>query len=158
MPNIVLTRIDNCLVHSQITTQWFTAIGANMILVANDDVSTDRMRQGLMDMAAPSYAAMRYWSIQKTIETIHGASDRQKIFLVCETPKDVLRLVEGGVPLKKVSVGYMYMSEGKRQVTNFIAVDDQDVAVFARLRELGVEIELRRVPAETAEDVEKLFV
>ena len=94
MPNIVLTRIDNRLVHGQVATQWCGAIGANLILVANDEVAGNKLRQGLMDMAAPSYAAMRYWSIEKTISTIHKASDKQLIFIVCETPQDVLRLVE----------------------------------------------------------------
>ena len=37
MPNIVLTRIDNRLVHGQVATQWCGAIGANLILVANDE-------------------------------------------------------------------------------------------------------------------------
>ena len=36
MPNIVLTRIDNRVVHGQVATQWCGAIGANLILVAND--------------------------------------------------------------------------------------------------------------------------
>ena len=108
-------------------------------------------------MAAPSYAAMRYWTIQKTIDTIHKASDKQKIFIVCENPTDVLRLVEGGVPLKKVNIGNMHMAEGKRQVAGSVAVDDKDVAAFARLRELGVELEIRRVPTEAAESIEKLF-
>lgn len=74
MPNIVLTRIDNRLVHGQVATQWCGAIGANLILVANDEVAGNSLRQGLMNMAAPSYAAMRYWTIQKTIDTIHKAS------------------------------------------------------------------------------------
>lgn len=157
MPNIVMTRIDNYLIHSRITAQWFGATGANLIIVANDDVAVDKMRQALMDMAAPSYISVRYWSIQKAIETIHMASERQKIFIVCEKPFDVLRLVEGGVPITKVSVGYMYMTEGKRQITPSVAVDDNDVAVFAKLRRLGVELEMRRIPAEPADDIEKLF-
>ena len=37
MPNIVLTRIDNRLVHGQVATQWCGSIGANLILVANDE-------------------------------------------------------------------------------------------------------------------------
>lgn len=102
MPNIVLTRIDNRLVHGQVATQWCGPIGANLILVANDEVAGNKLRQGLMDMAAPSYAAMRYWTIEKTISTIHKASDKQHIFIVCETPQDVLKLVEGGVPIKKL--------------------------------------------------------
>ena len=157
MPNIVLTRIDNRLVHGQVATQWCGAIGANLILVANDEVAGNKLRQGLMDMAAPSYAAMRYWTIQKTIDTIHKASAKQMIFIVCETPQDVLRLVEGGVPIKKVNIGNMHMSEGKRQVAGSVAVDDKDVEAFAKLRDLGVELEIRRVPTEAAESVEKLF-
>lgn len=157
MANIVLTRIDNRMIHGQVATQWSGNIGANLLLVANEDVATNQMRQGLMDMAAPSYAQTRYWSLQKTIDTIHKASDRQKIFLICETPQDVLTLVEGGVPIKKVNIGNMHMAEGKRQVAGSVAVDDSDVAAFKRLQELGVELEIRRVPQESAENISKLF-
>ena len=76
-PNILLTRIDNRLIHGQVATQWNSSVGANLILVANDDVATNKMRQSLMDMAAPSGVATRYFSIQKTIDVIHKASPRQ---------------------------------------------------------------------------------
>ncbi len=157
MPNIVLTRIDNRLIHGQVATQWSSSIGANLLLVANDDVASNTFRQGLMDMAAPSYAATRYWSIEKTIATIHKASDSQKIFLICETPQDVLKLVEGGVPVKKLNIGNMHMSEGKIQVAGSVAVDASDVEAFKKLRELGVELEIRKVPSVGSESVEKLF-
>lgn len=157
MPNILLTRIDNRLIHGQVATQWTSSLGANLILVANDDVASNTFRQGLMDMAAPSYAQTRYWTVQKTIETIHKASDAQKIFIVCETPQDVLKLVEGGVPIKKVNIGNMHIAEGKRQVATTVAVDDNDVAAFKKLQELGVELEIRKVPQEGTEDVSKLY-
>ena len=51
----------------------------------------------------------------------------------------------------------MHMAEGKRQVAGSVAVDDADVAAFNRLQELGVELEIRRVPTEHAENIEKLF-
>ena len=53
-PNILLTRIDNRLVHGQVATQWNSTLGSNLILVANDDVSNNTMRQNLMKMAAPT--------------------------------------------------------------------------------------------------------
>ena len=157
MPDIVLTRIDNRLIHGQVATQWSGSVGANLLLVANDAVAGNSLRQGLMDMAAPSYAQTRYWTLDKTISTIHKASPKQHIFLICETPEDVLKLVEGGVPIKKVNIGNMHMAEGKRQVATSVAVNDEDVAAFRKLRDLGVELEIRRVPQEKAEDVEKLF-
>ena len=74
MPDIVLTRIDNRLIHGQVATQWCGVVGANLLLVANDAVSTDEFRQGLMNMAAPAYAQTRFFSIQKTIDIIGKAS------------------------------------------------------------------------------------
>lgn len=156
-PNILLTRIDNRLIHGQVATQWNSTIGANLILVANDAVAEDKMRQNLMKMAAPVGVATRFFSLQKTIDVIGNASPRQKIFILLESPQDALKLVENGVPITKLNVGNMHMSEGKRQVATSVAVDDDDVATFRALQEKGVELEIRRVPSTAAEDVSKLF-
>lgn len=157
MPNILLTRIDNRMIHGQVATQWTNVVGANLLLVANDEVSTNKMRQGLMDMAAPNGVATRYFSIEKTISIIDKASPKQKIFIICENSQDVLRLVEGGVPITKVNIGNMHMAEGKRQVATAVCVDDTDVEAFRKLKERGVELEIRKVPQEQSESTEKLF-
>ena len=132
-------------------------MGANLILVANDQVAGDTLRQNLMNMSAPSYAQTRYFTIEKTINIIHKASPNQKIFIIVDNPQDVVKMVEGGVPIKKVNIGNMHMAEGKRQVATVVAVDDDDVAAFKRLQELGVELEIRKVPSESAENISKLF-
>lgn len=157
MPNIVLTRIDNRLIHGQVATQWCGYVGANLLLVANDEVAGNEMRQGLMNMAAPGYAQTRFFSIEKTCAIIGKASPQQHIAIICENPQDVLRLVEGGVPIKKLNIGNMHMAEGKRQVATTVAVNDDDVACFKKLRDLGVELEIRRVPDTQAEDLGKIF-
>lgn len=157
MPNIVLTRIDNRLIHGQVATQWCGVVGANLLLVANDKVAGDEFRQGLMNMAAPAYAQTRFFTIEKTCAIIGKASPAQKIAIICENPQDVLRLVEGGVPITKLNIGNMHMAEGKRQVATSVAVDDDDVACFKKLQELGVELEIKRVPDTPAESTEKLF-
>ncbi len=157
MPNILLTRIDNRLIHGQVATQWSKVVGANLLLVANDAVADDEFRQSLMDMAAPSFAQTRYFTIEKTIKIINRASESQLIFLICETPQDVLRLVKGGVPIKKVNIGNMHMAEGKHQISKAVCIDDADIQAFKELKELGVELEIRRVPSEPADDINKLF-
>lgn len=78
MPNIVLTRIDNRLIHGQVATAWCGVVGANLLLVANDSVATDEFRQGLMNMAAPAYAQTRFFTIEKTCAIIGKASEAQK--------------------------------------------------------------------------------
>lgn len=157
MANIVLTRIDNRLIHGQVATQWASSVKANLILVANDKVANDTFRQGLMDMAAPSFCQTRYFTLEKTISVIHKANPEQKIIIMCDNPSDVVTLVEGGVPITKVNIGNMHMADGKRQIATVVAVDDKDVAAFQKLIELGVELEIRKVPSEGTEDIQKLF-
>ncbi|MDQ0361439.1 PTS N-acetylgalactosamine transporter subunit IIB [Breznakia pachnodae] len=157
MPNIVLVRIDNRLIHGQVATQWCGVVNANLLLVANDAVAHDDFRQGLLDMAAPAYAQTRYFTIQKTIEIINKASETQRIALIVETPIDALKLVEGGVPIKKINIGNMHMAEGKRQVATSVAVDDADLDAFRKMQELGIELEIKRVPDIASEDINKLF-
>ncbi|MBQ9058067.1 MAG: PTS N-acetylgalactosamine transporter subunit IIB [Atopobiaceae bacterium] len=156
-PNILLARIDNRLIHGQIATQWTSTLGANLLLVANDEVAGNDMRQKLMNMAAPAGVDTRFFSIQKTIDIIHKAAPRQLIFIIVESPADALRLVKGGVPIHKLNVGNMHMADGKRQVATTVAVDDADVAAFQELRDLGVELQIQRVPSIAEEDPEKLF-
>ena len=40
-PNILLTRIDNRLVHGQVGVTWTSTIGANLLVVVDDVVAND---------------------------------------------------------------------------------------------------------------------
>lgn len=156
-PNILMTRIDNLLVHGQVGVTWTNTLGANLVLVANDAAAADPVQQNLMDMVVADGVQTRYFTLQKTIDVIHKAADRQKIFLVCKTPQDVLTLVRGGVPIQFVNVGNMHFSEGKRQIHKTVSVDDDDVAAFQALSSLGIACEIRRVPDEAGEPINRLL-
>ncbi|AVF20329.1 N-acetylgalactosamine-specific phosphotransferase enzyme IIB component 2 [Paenibacillus larvae subsp. larvae] len=155
MPNILLTRIDNRLVHGQVGVTWVNHLGANLMVVANDEVAEDEVQQDLMDMVVPGTIGVRFFSIQTTIDVIHNAADDQHIFLVVRTPQDVLRLVKGGVPIDKVNIGNMHYSEGKTQLFSTVSVDESDKEALRGLRDLGVKLEVRRVPDEKADDILK---
>lgn len=156
-PNIRLVRIDNRMLHGQVAVTWSHHAEANLILVANDAVATDSVRQNLMDMAAPAGMATRYFSIQKTIDIINKASPAQKIIIIVETPQDVLRLTEGGVPFTKVNVGNMHFSEGKNQIHKTVSVNRNDIEAFQALSSLGIQCSVQRVPVEQAIDIMTLL-
>lgn len=152
-PNILMTRIDNRLVHGQVGVTWVNALGANLLLVANDNAAQDPVQQNLMDMVIAEGIQTRYFTLQKTIDIIGKAAERQKIFIVCKTPQDVLTLVKGGVPIKFVNVGNMHFSEGKKQIHKTVSVDKEDIVAFKELERLGVTCEIRRVPDEAGEKI-----
>ena len=80
MPNILMTRIDNRLVHGQVGVTWTNTLGANLVVVANDEAAADPVQQNLMDMVVAEGVQTRYFTLQKTIDVIHKAADRQRSF------------------------------------------------------------------------------
>ncbi|AYN27769.1 MULTISPECIES: PTS N-acetylgalactosamine transporter subunit IIB [Buttiauxella] len=157
MPNIVLSRIDERLIHGQVGVQWVGFSGANLVLVANDEVAEDTVQQNLMEMVLAEGIAVRFWSLQKVIDNIHRAADRQKILLVCKNPNDFLTLVKGDVPVSRINVGNMHYAEGKKQIAKTVSIDDQDIAAFDGLQKAGVECFVQGVPTESAQDLYKLL-
>lgn len=157
MPNIVLSRIDERLIHGQVGVQWVGFAGANLVLVANDEVAADPLQQNLMEMVLTEGIAVRFWPLQKVIDNIHKAADRQKILLVCKNPADFLTLVKGGVPVERINVGNIHYAEGKRQIAKTVSVDEADLAAFRGLNEAGVDCFIQGVPTEPAQDLFKLL-
>ena len=157
MPNILLTRIDNRLIHGQVGVTWTMTLGANLILVADDETSENQLMQQLMATTAKSSGAgVRFFSIQKTIDIIHKAADRQKIFIVCKTPKQVRQLIEGGVPITEVNVGNMHFSQGKRQISKKVYVDDEDMRDLKAIKDAGVTLYIQDVPGDSKESIKEL--
>ncbi|MDF2882350.1 MAG: agaB [Clostridiaceae bacterium] len=154
-PNILLTRIDNRLVHGQVGVTWTTSLGANLLIVADDDAAKDPIQQQLMSMTAESSGVgIRFFTIEHTIDIIRKASPKQKIFIVCKTPKGVRRLVEGNVPLKEVNVGNMHFSEGKRSITKKVYVNDEDMEDLKFISSKGINVFAQDTPGDIKTKIE----
>lgn len=126
--NILLTRIDNRLVHGQIVCLWAGAVGANLIVVAHDETAENQIEQSVMRMAASSLGYdTRFFTVQKTIDIIDKASSDQKILLICQNPHDLRRVIEGGVKIKEVDIGNMYYDEGEKKLTDKVSVSKEDL-------------------------------
>ncbi|HHV83295.1 PTS N-acetylgalactosamine transporter subunit IIB [Tepidanaerobacter syntrophicus] len=155
--NIVLTRIDNRLIHGQVAVTWCHHTNANLIVVVNDKVAKDEIRKNIMNMAVPPGVGVRYFTVDEAVLKLPKASPKQFIMLVVETPQDVLRLVEAGIPIKTVNVGNMHYSEGKVQISSTVSVSQDDIDTFKKLISKGVKCIIQRVPTEKGVDIEELI-
>ncbi|WP_276804139.1 PTS sugar transporter subunit IIB [Lactobacillus hominis] len=128
-PNIVMTRVDERLVHGQ-GQMWIKTLDINTCIVANDEAANDQMAQTLMKALIPKSIFMRFYSIQKLIDIINKANPAQKIFIIVKNPEDALKLVAGGVPIKEINIGNIHNAPGKEKVTRSIFLGDEDKAAL----------------------------
>ncbi|MBY5033700.1 PTS system mannose/fructose/N-acetylgalactosamine-transporter subunit IIB [Streptococcus gallolyticus] len=145
-PNIVMTRVDERLIHGQ-GQLWVKFLSCNTVIVANDAVSEDKIQQTLMKTVVPDSIAMRFFSVQKVIDIIHKANPAQTIFIVVKDVQDALRLVEGGVPIKELNIGNIHNAEGKEQVTRSIFLGAEDKEAIRKLsQDHGVVFNTKTTP------------
>ena len=148
--NIVLTRIDNRLVHGQVGVTWCKTVGCNLIVVADDIAAEDDIQKQLMSMTAENSGSdIRFFTVDYCAEIIGNAAPEQKIFIICRTPQAVRKLVEAGVPIDVVNVGNMHFEKGKRQISKKVYVDDQDDADLKFLVSKGIKVYIQDIPGDT---------
>lgn len=63
-PNIKMIRIDERLIHGQ-GQLWIKSLGVNLVICADDKVSSDSMQQSLMKSVVPQDIALRFFGILK---------------------------------------------------------------------------------------------
>ena len=145
--NILLTRIDNRLIHGQIVCLWAGAVGANLIVVAHDETAENQIEQSVMRMAASSLGYdTRFFTVQKTIDIIDKASSDQKILLICQNPHDLRRIIEGGVEIKEVDIGNLYYDKGDKKLSDKVAVSEEELKDLNYIKTHVDEIYIQDTP------------
>ncbi len=151
-------RIDTRLLHGQVATAWTKSVNPTRIIVVSDGVAHDELRKTMIEQAAPPGVPANVVPISKMIQV---AKDPRfgdtRALLLFETPQDLLRAIEGGVDIKKVNLGSMAHSVGKVVVTNAVAMGDDDVKTIEELISKGIEFDVRKVPADSPEDINAML-
>lgn len=154
----VLARVDSRLLHGQVATSWTKSTGPDRIIVVSDAVSKDELRKGLIMKAAPPGVKAHVVPLKKIIEVEKdprfGAT---KAMLLFENPQDALTVIKGGVSVKKLNIGSMAHSVGKVLVNKVISMDQRDVDTFKELKSLGIEFDVRKVPADAPDNIDALI-
>ncbi|KQL50551.1 PTS mannose transporter subunit IIAB [Heyndrickxia shackletonii] len=155
----VLARIDSRLLHGQVATAWTKATQPTRIIVVSDAVAKDELRKKLIQQAAPPGVKAHVVPIHKMIELAKDDQHfgGQRALLLFENPQDALRAVEGGVPLKTINVGSMAHSPGKVQPNKVLAFNQDDIDTFAKLKELGLNFDVRKVPNDSKGDMAEII-
>jgi len=151
---ITLARIDERLVHGQVTYSWSVAYDVDTIIVVDDLSAKDEMQRMLIGMAIAKDKNGQLFTVDEAIQYFKDGRDlNEKVFLVAKDPDVYLRLVKGGVNIKSINVGGMYYKLGRKQLTKSIYADEKQIGIFKELQALGVKSEVRTSPNDKSSDI-----
>ena len=140
-------RVDNRLIHGQVIEGWLPYTGAAHLIVANDALAEDLLRQQIMSLAIPHHVDVRFVPLKDLAGTLKECGDES--FVLFENLQDVRTAARSGVTLNVLNIGNLHYGASKKQLCTHVAVSEDDMAA---LRELvsgqGTELDFRAVPLE----------
>ena len=152
--DIRLVRIDDRLIHGQVTTNWAKRLDIERILVVSDAVTKDNLRKTLLQQASPPGIKVNVITVAKMIE-VYGNRlfEGVRVILLFTNPVEVAQIVKAGIKFPSINIGAMGYVSGKKMVSNTIAVNEADLAAFDYLAHQGIELEIRKVITDSKQDL-----
>lgn len=144
---ITLVRIDDRVIHGQITTRWAKARHAHGILAIGDDIAQDDLRKKVLKAAAGNMR-LGVYSLEQAPEKIAKAKESdKKYFVISTSPQTFAKLLDAGVDLgKELNVGPMNTREGAKILGRTVAIDEEDYNAFEKIEQHGMRISFRVIP------------
>ena len=125
---VVLTRVDNRLVHGQVLEAWIPRLDVNIVIVVDDGIAGDPLRQTIMEIAVPSRINCRFVRVDELRETLDSLNVlSQRVMVLFSGIKDVRDTLRMGVPIDRINIGNVHYQRGKKRVTQYVSLDEDEV-------------------------------
>lgn len=149
MRNVVLSRVDDRLIHGEVVTAWIPTSGANRVIIVDDEVVQDQFNVRVVKALAPAGTKVIVYGVEKAAEKLMVKGvEGERILILAKTPTTFNRLIKAGVPLKEVNLGGAGI-RGKRQpFINNVALDPDEVLACEEMKNAGVRVYYQLVPEQ----------
>lgn len=145
--SLVLVRIDDRLIHGQVTVGWGSVLNPDRILLVSDEIAQNEWEKELYQSCVPFNIAVSILSIDETIKALAEKTfEHERVILLVESPFEIVQLVDRGASLPKVNIGGMHYKENKKKILHYVYVDEQDVQNFYFLEEHNIELICQDLP------------
>lgn len=156
--NLVLTRIDNRLIHGQVLESWVPFLQANCIVVANDAIALNPLKILMMKASVSSKMRVEIGTVADAVRLLRtDALDNYRVLLLFGTTSDAVRAFHLGLIYDQLNLGNLHADPGKARFSCTVFLDAADLDDLESLELAGVKITARCIPADTERPWRKLI-
>lgn len=158
MKNIVLTRIDDRLIHGQVITAWVKHIKCDTVLIIDEALSKNVMMQRIYKAAAPTGLIVEIMDEVSAVNYLKSDCETVgNIIILVKIPQVIEKIRSLGIDIKSVILGGMGSNHERKKLIRNVFSSQAENECFKRLIDSGCPVEYQIVPAEKSTDISKLI-
>jgi len=155
---IVLTRIDDRLIHGQILETWVPFLNVDCIVVANDQIAENLLRRKLIQASVPKNIDVLFGSIGDINQIVgsNGVKGR-RVLLLFKNSLDALKSFQSGLKFPELNLGNLHGEPGGARISCSIFLHENDIVNLTSLEKSGVKISIQCVPTDRLKNWSELL-
>lgn len=152
---IVHLRVDDRLIHGQITSRWVNHVHANKVLVINDKAATDPIISAMVSLVPVAGIKALALKMDDAIKQIkNGEFDNDRLFLIVVNIKDLEEFLKGGIKLESANVGNCGGGKPRQHhLEKYVYVTDEEILILNEIHKQGVELTMQMLPDDARIDI-----
>jgi len=149
---IVLSRVDDRLIHGQVVEGWLPVIQAERIVVVSDRSAQDSFQKSLMRLAVPDGIAVDVLTVTEAVVSLPKvAGSSERVLVLLAGVDELFRLSQAGFDLKRVNLGGLHDAPGRVMVLPHIALSPEERGWLTVLIKKGLVVDTKALPRDSLE-------
>lgn len=155
MENLLLTRIDDRLIHGQVITAWVKLYPAKDIIIIDNQVAKDDFMIFVLQNAAPSGINVVAMSEEDAIAKLKAGLS-EKTLILAKSPLNLKSVVDAGVPIPGMIIGGMGMRDGRTPLYKNISATEEERECIRYFISKGMDMAVHITPDQKRVDLKTI--
>ncbi len=146
---LLLCRIDDRLVHGQVVIGWGRPLGANRIVLVDDEVAGNDWEQDLYRMAVPEGVEIIFSGVvEATRRLAEWQGDDRRAMLLTGDVRTMAALFDADhAAIARVNLGGIHHRPGRTERLPYVYLTDDEYSVLRAMGAGGAEVTAQDVPS-----------
>ena len=146
---IVLTRVDNRLIHGQIVQGWLPSLDVSEVLIVSPGAEKKEFIKKMLRLSLPSGYKLTVLGTKEAKK--YSEQSQEKLFVIIEDVTSLLEMLKEGFYTEVVILGNTQFTEGKKQYSQGLFLTDAEVKELKKWEaEKHISFEIRSLPSSLA--------
>ncbi|TVP59136.1 MAG: PTS mannose/fructose/sorbose transporter subunit IIB [Gemmatimonadales bacterium] len=156
---IALYRVDERLIHGQVTVGWGSVLQPDHYLVVDDELAASEWETELYRLGLPPGVRASFLTTEAALDELERlrSAPEVTVLLTRSLPAMAALSARGDMDGVKVNLGGLHDAPGRRRVLTYLHLDDSDVEAIRRLDDAGARVTARDLPSTPPAGLERLL-
>lgn len=155
--NVLLSRIDERLIHGQVMTRWITGLYITRIILIDDKIAKDDFMVDVLMLSAPVGVEVKAMTVEDALKFVAADTSDAKTMLLFKDIRYVKALADGGYQIPKLDIGNIGSSPIRKAVTREVFMSPEEQEIARELCGRGMYIYIQKLPSDKEQDLKDLI-